>query len=92
MNSHPFDDVVANASSLIDEGWTIYQQWNCTHCGVKQTMPDENKFFTHGKCEECGKLTNIKKHGCNFMATFSHGPDKEGQKAVIDKIIRGTPK
>ena len=69
MNLHPFDEVVANAERKIADGWKVYQQWNCTHCGTKQTMPDENKFFLSGRCEECGKLTNIKAHGCNFMAT-----------------------
>lgn len=69
MKIHPFNDVCANAERKIAQGWAIYQQWNCAHCGVKQTMPDKNKFYTRGKCEECGKETNIKKDGCNFMAT-----------------------
>jgi hypothetical protein len=38
---------------------------------MKQTMPDQNKFYTHGKCEECSKITDIEKDGCNFMATMS---------------------
>jgi hypothetical protein len=69
MNLHPFDEVAANAYRKTQEGWTIYQQWNCAHCGVKQTMSTSNKFFTSGKCEECGKITDIRKDGCNFMAT-----------------------
>jgi hypothetical protein len=85
MNLHPFDDVVKNAIGKIDEGWTVYQQWSCAHCGVKQTMLDENKFFLSGRCEECGKITNIKKHGCNFMATHSSGPIKD----ILDKLRRG---
>jgi hypothetical protein len=68
MNLHPFDEVSANAKRKMEEGWTIYQQWNCHHCGVKQTMSDGNKFFTRGKCEECGEITDIRKDGCNFMA------------------------
>jgi|HubBroStandDraft_5_1064220.scaffolds.fasta_scaffold192676_2 hypothetical protein len=69
MNLHPFDTVVANADRKIAEGWKVYQQWNCSHCGVKQTMPDENKFYIRGRCEECGLETDIRKDGCNFMAT-----------------------
>jgi hypothetical protein len=67
MKLHPFDIVSANARACVKGGWTIYQQWNCAHCGVKQTMPDANKFFERGLCEECGKETDIKRDGCNFM-------------------------
>jgi Zn finger protein HypA/HybF involved in hydrogenase expression len=69
MNLHPFNTVCANAERKIAEGWTVYQQWKCAHCGVKQTMPDKNKFYMRGKCEECGKETDIVKDGMNFMAT-----------------------
>jgi hypothetical protein len=87
MKLHPFDDVVANATAKIEEGWTVYQQWNCAHCGEKQTMPDKNKFFLSGKCEECGKITNIKKRGMNFMAVFSRGPKAEAEvKDILDKL------
>jgi hypothetical protein len=71
MKLHPFDDVAENAKRRIAEGWTVYQQWNCAHCGVKQTMPDANKFFTRGRCEECGEETNIVRDGMNFCATWS---------------------
>jgi transcription elongation factor Elf1 len=71
MNLHPFDEVAANAESKMREGWTIHQQFNCAHCGAKQTIAEENQFFTHGRCEECGQETNIKKDGCNFMAISS---------------------
>jgi hypothetical protein len=71
MNLHPFDEVVANAEAKMNQSWKVYQQWNCAHCGVKQTMPDENKFFTQGRCEECSEITDIEKDGCNFMATLN---------------------
>ena len=68
MNLHPFDDVVANADKRLKEGWTVYQQFNCAHCGAKQTMGDPNVFHAGGQCEECGHVTDIQKDGCNFMA------------------------
>ena len=68
MNLHPFDKVAANADRKIKEGWTVYQQFNCAHCGVKQTLPDKNVFHHKGTCEQCGALTNIYRDGCNFMA------------------------
>lgn len=81
MNLHRFDDVVDNAERKIADGWDVFQQWNCAHCGAKQTMPDKNKFYIGGKCEECGKVTDIRKDGCNFMAV-SGGADK------MEEIIR----
>jgi zona occludens toxin (predicted ATPase) len=71
VNLHPFDEVAENAHRKMLEGWTIHQQFNCAHCGVKQTIAEKNRFFTRGKCEECGKETNLKKNGCNFMAISS---------------------
>ena len=73
MNLHPFYEVAKNADSKIGEGWTVYQQFNCAHCGQKQTMSDANVFHKKGNCEECGKVTDIERDGCNFMATFNRG-------------------
>ena len=81
MNLHPWDVVLKNADARMREGWDVYQQWNCSHCGTKQTMPDKNAFYLSGRCEECGRLTNIKKHGMNFMATLALGePKAKGAK------------
>jgi DNA-directed RNA polymerase subunit RPC12/RpoP len=68
MKVSPFYEVVGNAEKRMADGWTIYQQFNCAKCGTKQTMPDANKFYMRGTCEECGHETNIAKDGCNFMA------------------------
>jgi hypothetical protein len=80
LNLHPWNEVLANADRKIQEGWNVYQQWNCAHCGTKQTMPDKNKFFTQGRCEECGRVTNIEKDGHNFMAINWNSPDSLLQK------------
>ena len=66
-----FHEVAAHAEARMNQGWTIYQQWTSRHCGSKQTMPDADKFYTLGRCEECKRITNIKAMGCNFMATKS---------------------
>lgn len=71
MKLHPFYEVTAQANRLIREGADTYQQFNCAHCGVKQTMPDANVFHTKGKCEECGGVTDIERDGCNFMAHWT---------------------
>ena len=69
MKLHPFYEVAEAASKLIVEGHAhIHQQFNCAHCGTKQTMAEPNKFFKSGTCEACGKITDIEKDGCNYMA------------------------
>jgi PHP family Zn ribbon phosphoesterase len=50
----------------------IYQQFICAQCLTKQTMPDPNVLYTHGKCEECGAVTNIRERGCNYAVHY-HG-------------------
>ena len=74
MKIHPWNQVLENAELKMAQGFDIFQQWNCEHCGVKQTMPDANTFFERGICEECQKETNIKKNGMNFMATIGIKP------------------
>jgi hypothetical protein len=70
MKVYPFEQVLKSADEVVEKGGTVYQQFNCAHCGAKQTMDVENTFFEAGTCEECGKETNIRKDGHNFMAMF----------------------
>jgi hypothetical protein len=86
MKLHPFHEVAENAEYQIGKGAKVYQQWQCAHCGMKQTMPDQNKFYTHGKCEECSKITDIEKNGCNFMVAMTTD-DKEFEQ-WIRKFMR----
>jgi hypothetical protein len=67
MKLYPWDEVMANVVQKIEEGAECYQQWNCEHCRTKQTMERPNKFFETGQCEECKKVTDIRKNGMNFM-------------------------
>jgi hypothetical protein len=70
MKLHPFDECVAAATKLIEQGADVYQQFNCNNCGAKQTMAIPNAFYIEGQCEECNAITNIKKLGCNYMVHF----------------------
>jgi hypothetical protein len=70
MNIHLWNDVIESAEKRIAQGWTVYQQFNCAHCGAKQTMSVPNAFYMLGDCEECGQRTDIKRDGMNFMATM----------------------
>ena len=67
MKVHPFDDVVREATRHIKAGHRVHQQFNCAHCGTKQGMETPNVFYERGICEECGKETDIKRDGCNYM-------------------------
>jgi hypothetical protein len=67
MKTHPFDEVAYEADLHVQKGRTVFQQFNCAHCGMKQTIDTPNHFFTYGDCEECGGRTDLKKAGCNYM-------------------------
>ena len=71
MKLHPWGEVIQQAERYMAEGFTIYQQFNCAHCGVKQTMDAPNTFYMLGKCQECGKETNIRMDGHNYMLMAS---------------------
>ena len=71
MKLHPFEQCRKDAEDWMRRGADIYQQFNCEHCGTKQTMDVKNKFFEKGRCEECGRETDIKARGCNYMAGFN---------------------
>lgn len=73
MSDFPFHECVATAQEVIAAGGTIYQKFTCGKCGARQTMTDSNKFYTGGKCEECGYTTDLKIMGCNYMVVFSRG-------------------
>ena len=51
---YPFYEVAKQAEELVQKGGTVYQKFTCENCGSRQTMDEEYKFFTTGKCEECG--------------------------------------
>lgn len=71
-NDYPFMECAAAANKLIEQGMDVYQKWTCQHCGARQTMPDVNKFYALGICEECKKETDIAARGCNYMVTSSN--------------------
>lgn len=70
MNLYPFLEIVDTCNALIKKGTACFQQWQCTHCKTKQTMPNPNVFYTKGICEECKGVTNIVETGHNYMAVM----------------------
>ena len=67
MKLHPFYECTEAAVKFMERGHRVFQQFNCSHCGKKQTMDTPNVFYKLGNCEECGKQTDIEKEGCNYM-------------------------
>lgn len=70
MKLHPFYETAVLAQELVSKGANVYQQFNCSKCGTKQTMTDPNVFYKQGTCEECKAVTNIEQDGCNYMVHF----------------------
>jgi transcription elongation factor Elf1 len=68
MKLYPFWDVAHEMDLKMRAGVDVYQQFNCEHCGTKQTMAEANKIFRSGLCEACGKETDLERNGCNYMA------------------------
>ena len=66
----PLQDAADMAQQVIARGGSVYQKFTCHHCGARQTMEDENVFYMTGRCEECGRVSEIKK--CGFLAIFGH--------------------
>jgi len=71
MRLYPFDVCLEAAVELMEKGATVNQQFNCAHCGTKQTMDQPNTFFERGLCERCGGETDIRKNGCNYSVIMS---------------------
>jgi hypothetical protein len=73
MKLYPWDECVAQIKERKQTSpglVVVFQQWNCEHCGVKQTMDEPNTLYEIGRCEECNKTTNIKQNGMNYMITI----------------------
>lgn len=65
--NYPIEECVAKVAPLIKRGATAHQKFTCSTCGSRQTIEEPNKFFTSGKCEECGNVTDIREVGCNYV-------------------------
>ena len=67
MADHPFNIVIARAADWAAKGAKCYQKWTCVGCGERLGSERANVFTDFGKCEECGTITDMRKHGCNYM-------------------------
>lgn len=67
---YPFDDVVKAADLVIQNGGMIFVKFSCQKCGARQTFDVPNTFYVTGSCEDCGAITDLQEHGCNYMVVF----------------------
>lgn len=67
----PFMEAANQAEYVIRLGGTIHQKFTCGSCGSRQTIDQENRFYTHGKCEECEAVTDLRQKGCGFMVILN---------------------
>ncbi len=71
MSDHPLEECAKTAMLLIAEGATIYQKYTCANCGRRLVMDEPDRFFTKGKCDECGHVTDIQAQGCNYLVQMA---------------------
>jgi hypothetical protein len=79
MKLHPIRNCQETAIPFIEKGATIHQQFLCAHCGAKNTMEKANTWYASGACEECNKITNIERDGCNYLLRLSFSPNRPGE-------------
>lgn len=67
-NDYPLEEIVKAAAEIIKTGdFMVLQKFSCEHCGQRLTISEPNKIYTEGTCDKCGKVTDIRKHGCNYV-------------------------
>ena len=82
----PFSEVAEGAKQQVEAGNTVFQKWTCEQCLTRQTMDVESKFSTHGQCQECGHVTDIRETGCNYtLIATGNGETLQG---LLDRVIK----
>ena len=71
--NYPYDEVMANAKRVCDDGATILQKWTCKKCKARCTANTPNHWTPLCVCEHCGTITDVRKTGCNFAAILAIG-------------------
>ena len=70
VKDYPMEDVAYQAELLIREGATVYFKFTCDYCKSRQTFDEPNKLYTRGSCELCGKVTDLREKGCNYLVIW----------------------
>lgn len=70
-SDYPFSVIADSMKKAIERGGTTYQKWSCGFCASRQTMDIPDTLYKSGRCEECGRVTQIER--CNFMVILPLG-------------------
>ena len=74
MKIVPFKQAVKGANQWIAQGATVHQRFACEGCGNDTLGIEEpNVFYTTGKCDRCGHITDLRKTGCNYLVVARLG-------------------
>jgi ribosomal protein L40E len=68
MADHPIHECLKSANELLNQGHQVFQKFTCEKCGSRQTVDKPDMFYSHGRCEECLHVTDLRLKGCNYLA------------------------
>ena len=73
-----FKHAATAAEKILEEGGenvTVFQVFECEHCGTTAHTMEANAFHEVGRCHECSKTTNLRKSGCGFIIVPGRAQD-----------------
>jgi hypothetical protein len=87
----PWRDAVRVAEQVLDsyEDATVFQIFECDHCGAMQRNPEPDSFNEVGTCN-CGAKTDLRARGCGFFAVI--GNKEDVINAAFEDACGGKPK
>ena len=86
----PFHQVVELAEHLLEENdqATVFQLFECDHCGALQRTEQPDTFDEVAACE-CGKKTDLTEKGCGCFIVI--GDKQEVIQAAFEAACGGKP-
>jgi hypothetical protein len=85
-NDYPIYECAKVAGELIARGVHVRQKFTCSNCGSRQTIEEQDVFYTSARCEDCTYVTDIQKQGCNYLAIAS---SFDSVQALMDHMTGG---
>lgn len=87
-SDHPLLEVANTVERVLEENprAAAFQKFTCEACGARQTMPDANRLYTSGECDECKEVTPIEENGCNFILFQQIGGTEAQFKSALEAL------
>lgn len=86
MKIHPLLECASAAEKYTVVDNKAYQVWKCRYCSCVQSMKLADKFYIHGRCAHCEKITNTIRNGHDYYLIMKGGENYDDY--VGDKLIR----